>query len=76
MECGDTPHFVISIWIQIWIWIWSVGLHGVCRHFTLHNIHMDMDVAPCLHIITVTYFRYQIDLFKIGTILFIIIQVF
>ena len=23
------------------------------------NIHMYMDIAPCLHIITVTYFRYQ-----------------
>ena len=33
--------------------------HGVWRHFTFHNIHMDMDMAPCLHIITVTYFRYQ-----------------
>ena len=44
MECGDTPHFVISIWIQIWIWIWSVGLHGVWQHSTLHNIHMDTDM--------------------------------
>ena len=26
MECGSTPHSVISIWIQIWIWIWSVLL--------------------------------------------------
>ena len=42
MECGDTPHFVISIWIQIWIW--SVGLHGVWQHSTLHNIHMDTDM--------------------------------
>ena len=42
MECGDTPHFVISIWIQIWIW--SVGLHGVWQHSTLCNIHMDTDM--------------------------------
>ena len=34
-------------------------LHGVWRHFTFHNIHMDMDMTPYLHIITVTYFRYQ-----------------
>ena len=38
MELGDTPHFVISIWIQIGIWIWSIDLHG---HSTLHNINMD-----------------------------------
>ena len=44
MECGDTPHFVISIWMQLWIWIQSVGLHGVWRHSTLHNIHMDTDM--------------------------------
>ena len=50
MECGDTPHSIISIWIQIWIWIWSVDLHGVWRHSTFHNIHMNKDVAPCLHI--------------------------
>ena len=37
----------------------SMDLHGVWRHFTFHNIHMDMDIAPCLHIITGTYFRYQ-----------------
>ena len=45
MECGDTPHLVISIWIQIWIQ--SVGLHGVWQHSTLScNIHMhgDMDM--------------------------------
>ena len=46
MECGYTPYFVISIWIQIWIW--SKGLHGVWQHFTLCNIHMvtemDMDI--------------------------------
>ena len=36
-----------------------MDLHGVWRHFTFHNIHMDMDMAPCLHIITITYFRYQ-----------------
>ena len=52
MECGDTPHSIISIWIQIWVWIWSVDLHGVWRHSTFHNIHMDMDVTPCLHIIS------------------------
>ena len=52
----------------------SVGLHAVWRHFTFHNIHMDTDMAPCLHIITVTYFRYQKHLFKMGTILFTIIQ--
>ena len=42
MECGDTSHFIISIWIQIWIW--SVGLHGVWQHSTLHNINMDKDM--------------------------------
>ena len=74
MDCGDTPHFVISIWIQTWIGKWSMDLHGVWRHFTFHNIHMDM--APCLHIITVTYFRYQNRSIKIVTLLFIIIQGF
>ena len=59
MECGDTPHFVISIWIQIRLWIWGIDLHGVWRHFTSHNIHMDMDMTPCLNIITVPYSRYQ-----------------
>ena len=44
MEYGDTPHFVISIWIQIWVKIWSVSLHGVWQHSTLHNIHMDTDM--------------------------------
>ena len=44
MECGYTPHFVISIWVQIWIWIQSVGLHGVCQYSTLCNIHMDTDM--------------------------------
>ena len=29
------------------------------EHFTFHHIHMDMDMVPCTHIITVTYFRYQ-----------------
>ena len=53
-----------------------MDLHGVWRHFTFHNIYMDMDMAPCLHIITVTYFRYKVDLFQIDTILFIIIQEF
>ena len=42
MECGDTPNFIISIWIQIWIL--SVGLHGVWQHSTLCNIHMDTDM--------------------------------
>ena len=41
MECGDTPHFVISILIQVWIWIPSMDLHGHC---TLHNIHMDTNM--------------------------------
>ena len=59
MECGDTLHSVISIWIQTWIWIWSMDLHGVWGCFTFHNIHMDTDMAPCLHIITGIYFRYQ-----------------
>ena len=59
MECGDAPHSIISIWIQTWIWIWSMDLHGVWRHFTFHNIYMDMDMASCLHIITVTYSRYK-----------------
>ena len=44
MECWDTPHLVISIWIQIWIWIWSACLHGVWQHSTLRNIHMDTDM--------------------------------
>ena len=76
MECGDTPHFVISIWIQTWIWIWSMDLHGVWRHFTFHNNHMDTNMAPCSHIITVTYFRYQNRPIQNGTISFIIIQGF
>ena len=76
MGCGDTPQSVISIWIQIWIWIQSMDLHGVWRHFTFYNIHMNMDVAPYLHIITLTYLYIKMDLFKIGTILFIIIQGF
>ena len=59
MECGDTPHSVISLQIQTWIWIGSTDLHRVWRHFTSHNVHMDMDMTPCLNIITVTYFRYQ-----------------
>ena len=42
-----------------------MDLHGVGRHFTFHNIHMDMDMAPCLHTLDI-----KIDLFKIGTILF------
>ena len=41
MECVDTPHIVISIWIQSWIWIQSMDLHG---HSTLHNIHMDTNM--------------------------------
>ena len=53
-----------------------MDLHGVWRHSTFHNIHMDMDMTPCLHIITVTYLDIKIDLFKIGTILSIIIQGF
>ena len=59
MESGDTLHSVISIWIRTWVWIWSMDLHGVWRCFTFHNIHMDIDMAPCLHIITVTHLRYQ-----------------
>ena len=74
MECDDTPHSIVSIWIQTYIQ--SIDLHGLWRHFTFHNIHMDMDVVSCSNIITVTHFRYQNDLFKIGTILFIIIQGF
>ena len=41
MECVDTPHFVISIWIHAWIWIGSMDLHG---HSTLHNIHIDTNM--------------------------------
>ena len=59
MECGAAPHSVISTWIQTWIRIQSIDLHGVWSHFTFHSIHMDTDMAPCLHIFTVTYFRYQ-----------------
>ena len=44
MECGNTPHFVISMWIQSWIWIHNVGLHGVWQCSTLCNIHMDTDM--------------------------------
>ena len=44
MEYGDTPHFVISIWIQIWVKIWSVSLHGVWQHSTVCNIYMDTDM--------------------------------
>ena len=44
MECGDTPHFKISIWIQICIWIWNMSLHGVWKHSILHNIYMDTDM--------------------------------
>ena len=44
MECGDTPHFIISIWIQIWIWVQSVGLNGVWQDSTLCNIHMDTEM--------------------------------
>ena len=76
MECDDTPHSVISILIQIWIWIQSMDLHAVWRHFTFHNIHMDTNMAPCLHIITVTYLRYQNRPIQKGTILLIIIQGF
>ena len=36
-----------------------MDLHVVWRHFTFHSIHMYTDMAPCLHIITITYFRYQ-----------------
>ena len=32
MECGATPHSIISIWIEIWICIWSADIHGVWRH--------------------------------------------
>ena len=42
-----------------WTSIWTVNLHGVWGHFAFHNIHTDKDMAPCLHIITITYFRYQ-----------------
>ena len=44
MECENTPHFIISIWIQIWIWKCSVDLHGVRRHSTLCDIHMDTNM--------------------------------
>ena len=58
MDCGNTPYSIISIQIQTWIWIWSKDLHQVWRHFTFHNVHIKMDMAPCSHIITVSYFRY------------------
>ena len=41
MECGDIPHSVISIWIQIWIQIRNESPHGMWQHYTLGNIHMD-----------------------------------
>ena len=43
MECGDTPHSIISIWIQIWICIRSADIHEMWRHSTHHNIYMDTD---------------------------------
>ena len=36
-----------------------MDLCRVWRHFTFHNIHMDMDMALFLQIITVTYSRYK-----------------
>ena len=53
------PHFIISIWIQTWIWTQSMHLHGVWKHFTFHNIHIDMDMAPCSVYYHCYIFRYQ-----------------
>ena len=36
-----------------------MDLHGVWRHFTFHSIHMYTYMAPYLHSVTITYFRYQ-----------------
>ena len=44
MECGDTPHFIISIQTQIWIQVQSVGLQGIWQDSTLCNIHMETDI--------------------------------
>ena len=76
MECGDTLHSVISIWIQTWVWIWSMDLHGVwdALHSTISiwtQIWLHVHISSLLHTLDI-----KIDLFKIGTILFIIIQGF
>ena len=44
MECGNTPHSIISIWIQTWIMDMEYGSTWSVE--TLRNIHMDtnMDV--------------------------------
>ena len=58
LQCDYTYFHLNLLWVDSVVYIkceckWSVG------HLTFHNIHMDMDMALCLHIITVTYFRYQ-----------------
>ena len=52
------------------------GTHGVWRHFTFHHsictqIWLHVNLLSLLHILDI-----KIDLFKIGTMLFIIIQAF
>ena len=44
MEYSYTSHSIISISIQTWIWIQSMGWHGVWRHSTLCNTHIDTDM--------------------------------
>ena len=41
----ETPHN-ISMWIHYikYTLIWNVNLHGVWRHSTLHNIHMNTNM--------------------------------
>ena len=74
MECRNTPHSIICIWIETWIWIQSMDLHGVWRHFTSQQIHMDMDMVHVCILSLLHTLDIKIDLFKIGTILFIIIR--
>ena len=54
-----------------------MDIHGLWIHFTLHNIHINMDMVPCLYSYEMLHtFHIKIDLFKIGTLLVIIIQGF
>ena len=54
MECGDTPHSVISIWMQILIWIQRVNLHAAglesvtVVHHSKTNLSLRTGVFRCL----------------------------
>ena len=54
MECGDTPHSIISIWMQIFIWIQNMNLHAVCLesmtvvHHSKTNLSLRSGVFGCL----------------------------